>query len=77
MVDSDLTLLLIPVAPALAFLLWVIWALEKQIWRDRRYSKAIARAKAGSDRPAPLTQLLNSAAQEHPLTSIPLDSRNN
>jgi hypothetical protein len=53
MVVSDLTLLLIPAAPALAFLLWVIWALEKQIWRDRRYSKAIARAKAGSDRPAP------------------------
>lgn len=53
MVDSDLTLLLIPVAPALAFLLWVIWALEKQIRRDRRYSEAIARAKAGSDRPAP------------------------
>jgi hypothetical protein len=53
MVDSAFTLLLIPVAPALTFMLWVIWALEKQIRRDRRRSDATARAKAGSDRPAP------------------------
>ncbi|SPE28572.1 hypothetical protein SBA5_670023 [Candidatus Sulfotelmatomonas gaucii] len=46
-------MLLIPVAPALAFMLWVIWALEKQIRRDRRHSDEIARTKAGSDRPAP------------------------
>lgn len=53
MVDFDLKLLLIPVGLALAFMLWVIWALEKEIRRDHRHSDAIARAKAGSDRPAP------------------------
>ncbi|SPE31569.1 hypothetical protein SBA5_890015 [Candidatus Sulfotelmatomonas gaucii] len=52
MVESDLTFLLIPMAPALAFMLWVIWALEKQIRRDRRHSDEIARLKAGSDHPA-------------------------
>jgi hypothetical protein len=59
MVDSDLTLLLIPVALALAFMLWVIWALEMQIRRDRRHFFDIARTQAGSDRPA-----LTSAAPE-------------
>jgi len=59
MVDFDLKLFLIPVGLALAFMLWVIWALEKEIRRDQRHSDAIARAKAGSDRPAP-----NSAAPD-------------
>ncbi len=45
MVDSDLILLLIPFVPALAFLFWVIWALEKQIGRDRRHRDAIVRPK--------------------------------
>jgi len=45
MVDSNLTLLLIPFVPALAFLFWVIWALEKQIRRDRRHLDPIARPK--------------------------------
>ena len=61
MVDFDLKLLLIPMGLALAFMLWVIWALEKEIRRDQRHSDAIARAKAGSDRPA-----LNSAAPDEP-----------
>jgi hypothetical protein len=45
MVVSDLTWLLIPLVPALAFMLWVIYALEKQIRRDRRHRGAIARRK--------------------------------
>jgi hypothetical protein len=52
MVDPELRLLLIPLAPGIAFMLWVIWALEMQIRRDRRHSDEIARAKAGSNRPA-------------------------
>jgi len=44
MVVSDLILILIPLAPAVAFMLWVIYALEKQIRRDRRRD-AIARPK--------------------------------
>jgi hypothetical protein len=43
MADSVLTLLLILMVPALVFMLWVIWALEKQIRQDRRNSDAIAR----------------------------------
>jgi len=55
MVDTDVNLLLILLllVPSLAFMFWVIWALEKEIRRDHRHSDAIARAKAGSDRPAP------------------------
>lgn len=49
MVDSDLSFLLIPLAPALAFMLWVIWALERQIRRDRRHLNPIARPKARSE----------------------------
>lgn len=45
MVSSDLTFLLIPIVPALAFLLWVIWGLEKQIRQDRRHRDAITRPK--------------------------------
>lgn len=52
MVDPELTLLLIPLAPGLIFLLWVIWALEKQMKCDGRHSDEIARLKAGSSRPA-------------------------
>jgi hypothetical protein len=50
--NYDLTLLLIPMVPALAFMLWVIWALEKEIRRNSRHYDAIARAKAGTDRSA-------------------------
>ena len=53
MVDLDLKLLLIPVGLALAFMLWVIWALEIQIRRDNDHSDAKPGANAGSDRPAP------------------------
>ena len=53
MADFNLTLVLLPLVPALSFMLWVIWALEKQIKRERRQSEVIARAKAGTDRPAP------------------------
>jgi hypothetical protein len=41
----DLTFLLIPLVPALAFMVWVIWALEMQIRRDRRHHDAITRPK--------------------------------
>ena len=41
MVDFDLTLQLIPSVAALAFMLWVIWALEKQIGRDRHQRDAV------------------------------------
>jgi hypothetical protein len=50
--NNDLTLILIPLVPALAFMLWVIWALEKEIRRKSRHDEGIARAKAGTDRPA-------------------------
>jgi hypothetical protein len=40
--DSVLTLLLILLVPSLAFMLWVIWALEMQIRRDRRHFADIA-----------------------------------
>jgi len=53
MVDFDLKLLLIPVGLALAFMLWVIWALEMQIRRDKHPRGAKPRANGGSDRPAP------------------------
>jgi hypothetical protein len=52
MVDSNFILLLIPMGPALAFMFWVIWALEKQIRREKRHSDVIARTKSRSDRPA-------------------------
>jgi hypothetical protein len=52
MVDFDLNLLLIPVGLALAFMLWVIWALEMQIRRDKHHRGAKPRANDGSDRPA-------------------------
>jgi hypothetical protein len=45
MFDSDFILLLIPMVPALAFMLWVVWALEKQIRLDRHSRDAIARPK--------------------------------
>ena len=50
MLDLELTLLLIPLAPGLVFMLWVIWALEKQIRWDRRHSDEIAPAKTGFNR---------------------------
>ena len=53
MVDFDLKLLLIPVGLALAFMLWVIWALEIQIRRDKDHSDTKPGANAGSVRPAP------------------------
>jgi hypothetical protein len=53
MVDPELTLLLIPLAPGLIFMLWVIWALEKQMKCDRRHSDEIAGLKAGSNGSAP------------------------
>jgi flagellar biogenesis protein FliO len=45
MVDSDLAFILIPLVPALAFMLWVIWGLEKQIRSGRRHRDAITRPK--------------------------------
>jgi len=45
MFDSDFILLLIPMVPALAFMLWVVWALEKKIRLDRHSRDAIARPK--------------------------------
>ena len=63
MVNYDLTLLLIPLVPALAFMLWVFWALEKEIRRNSRHFEAIARARAGTDRPAAA-----SAPPEHRLS---------
>jgi hypothetical protein len=59
MLDLEHTLLLIPLAPGLVFMLWVIWALEKQIRRSRRHSDEIARAKAGFNR-----SVLTNAAPE-------------
>lgn len=35
--DFDLGFILIPLLPALAFMLWVVWGLEKQIRHDRRH----------------------------------------
>ena len=52
MVDSDIKFLLVPMGLAVAFMLWVIWALEKQIRRDKREFDANARAKTVSDRPS-------------------------
>jgi flagellar biogenesis protein FliO len=43
--DFDLAFLLIPLLPALAFMLWVIWGLEKQIREDRRHRDAIPRPR--------------------------------
>ena len=45
MVGSNLTLLLIPLIPGLALMLWVIWALERQISRDSRHRDANNRPK--------------------------------
>ena len=45
MVDSDFAFILIPLVPALAFMLWVVWGLEKQIRQNRRYRGANARPK--------------------------------
>jgi hypothetical protein len=45
MVNSDLILVFIPMVPAMAFMLWVVWALEKQIRLDRHRRDAIARPK--------------------------------
>ena len=53
MVNSDANLLLIPLVPSLAFMLWVIWELEKQIRLEKHRSDVIPRSKAWSDRPAP------------------------
>jgi hypothetical protein len=47
--NFDLMMLLIPSVPALAFMLWVIWALENQIRRDRSYHCAIPLEKARTD----------------------------
>jgi hypothetical protein len=60
MVDTDVNLLLILLllVPSLAFMFWVIWALEKQIRREKSHSDVIARAKVGSDRPAPTSAAL-------------------
>ena len=44
-VNSILTLLLILLVQALAFMLWVVWGLEKQIRQDRRHRDAITRPK--------------------------------
>ena len=52
MADPVFTLLLILLVPSLAFMLWVIWALEVQIRLDRHHSDEIARM-ARSARPAP------------------------
>ena len=41
-----LILLLIPLVPALAFMLWVIWALEGQIRRGSHHCDAAGRPKA-------------------------------
>ena len=45
MVNSELVFILIPFVPALAFLLWVIWGLEKQIRQERRHCDAVTRPK--------------------------------
>jgi hypothetical protein len=45
MVNSIPILLLILLVPALAFMVWVIWALEKQIRRDSCHLNPIARPK--------------------------------
>jgi hypothetical protein len=45
MVDSDFAFILIPFVPSLAFMLWVIWGLEKQIRQNRHHRGAITRPK--------------------------------
>jgi hypothetical protein len=45
MVESVFTSLLIPLIPAMAFMIWVIWALEKQIGRDKHHRDAITHPK--------------------------------
>jgi hypothetical protein len=45
MVDSDLAFVLIPFVPAIAFMLWVVWRLEKQIRQDKRHRDAVTRPK--------------------------------
>jgi hypothetical protein len=57
-----LTLLLIPLALGLAFMLGVIWALEKQIRCERRYPDKIARAKAFSNHPE---AFISGAPEQH------------
>ncbi len=43
--DFYLVFTLIPLVPALAFMLWVLWGLEKQIRRDRCHHDRILRSK--------------------------------
>ena len=45
MVDSYLAFILIPFVPAVAFMLWVVWALEKQIRKNGRRRDASTRPK--------------------------------
>ena len=42
---ADSAFILIPLVPALAFMLWVIWGLKKQIRRDRCHRDANPRPK--------------------------------
>lgn len=44
-VDSQLAWILIPFVPAMAFMLWVVCALEKQIRKSRRHRDDISRPK--------------------------------
>ena len=45
MVESDFAFILILFVPALAFMLWVVWGLEKQIRQNRRYRDVLTRTK--------------------------------
>lgn len=69
MEDPDFALLLIVVVPAVAFMLWVLWSLEKQIRRDKRNSDIIFHAKEGFDHPAPTHAAPEHVSQAHPHAS--------
>jgi len=45
MADVDLALILIPLVPALAFMIWVVWGLEKQMRQDRCHRDAMPRPR--------------------------------
>lgn len=51
MADLDLAFVLIPLVPALSFMVWVIWGLEKQIRQERRHRDATLALRARSSGP--------------------------
>lgn len=67
MLTSDYVFVLIPLVPGLAFMLWVVWALEKQIRRDKRHRDAIGDAPERQDQIIPISPFVSSVAREHPL----------